>query len=84
MAVHVMLVALSVEDTGTLKVDLRILSTIVAISSIIIIPLACQIMLLATAVQLNSATPLIETLSARGGIVISEIILYIKLTLKVY
>ena len=76
IAVHVMFAALSVE---VLKVDLRIPSVpstntvvkVVPISSSISIPLARQNKLVPTAVQVNSATSLIETLTARGGIVIS-------------
>ena len=79
MAVQVMLVASSVEDTVSSSVDLRMLSvpftnTVVILTtspSSICCPLALQIMALATAVQVNSATSLAETLTACGGMVIS-------------
>ena len=75
-----MLVALSVEDIATLSVDLRMFCAPSTATVFILTPslllngclLASQTKLLATAVQLNSATSLrIETLIARGGIVIS-------------
>ena len=77
-----MLVALSVEDTVSLSVVMRILnvpftstvSTMTPSSPLSnCCPLALQKMLLATAVQVNSATPLMETLTARGGMVISAV-----------
>ena len=68
-----------VEDTTILKVDMRrscaLFSTMVvsAISFPSSIPtlFTSQIKAVAIAVQVNSAAPLIETLTARGGMVIS-------------
>ena len=77
-----MLVALSVEDIFNPSVDIRIFDTSFTITVTIstpssplsiCCPLALQVKLLATAVQVNSATPLTETLTARGGMVISAI-----------
>ena len=74
-----MLVAL-LEDTVSFSVDMRILnvpftSTFTTMTPSSPLSIFCrldlQIMVLATAVQLNSATPLMETLTARGGMVIS-------------
>ena len=76
---HVIFVALSVEDTAILSVDLRIL--IASFTAIVFmkIPslvssctsLASQTKLIATAVQVNSATSLIEEFTGCGEIVIS-------------
>ena len=82
IAVHVILVALSVDVTVILSVEIRMFcvsftSTVNMINplslwSSICCPLASQAKLFATPVQLNSATTLpIETLTALGGIVIS-------------
>lgn len=78
MAVHVILVALSVEDTVMLSIDLRSPASssfvIVDVSSLLSIcaPLASQRKAFATAVQLKFATSLIEVLTGLGGITISE------------
>ena len=78
---QIIFAALAVEITVTLSVDMRIFSVpftdVVVISTLspssICGPLGyhVQVKLLATAVQLNSATPLTETLTACGGMVIS-------------
>ena len=76
-----MFTALSVEDTVCLSVDIRIFSvpftTPVNIStfspSSICCPFVLQVKLLLTAVQVNSATVQIETLTARGGMVMPVI-----------
>ena len=77
-----MFAALSVGDTASLSVVMRIFSvpftitvTILTPSSPLSIccPLASQAKLLATPVQVNSATPLSETLTACGGMVISAV-----------
>ena len=70
-----MFVALSVEDTFILNVDVctSFITTDVIMMSCslsLCFPLATQAKLLATAVQVNSATALMETLTARGGMVI--------------
>ena len=81
IAVHVMLVALSVEVTFILKVDMVMpfdASTEIACDMLVPIPLlsftstplASQTNPLATPVQLSSATPLIETLTDCGGMMI--------------
>ena len=76
-AVQVMFAALSIEIIVILNIEMRMFSftakvVITTLSpSSICCPLALQVMLLATAVQVNSATPLTEILTARGGIVIS-------------
>ena len=77
-AKQVMFTALSVKDTVSLSVDMRIFSVpftvmvdvMTPIPSSICCSLTCQVKLLPTAVQVNSATPLMETLTARGGMVI--------------
>ena len=72
-----MFAALSIEIIVILNIEMRMFSftakvVITTLSpSSICCPLALQVMLLATAVQVNSATPLTEILTARGGIVIS-------------
>ena len=74
-----MFVALSVEDTRIFSVDLRRFRVSSIVTVLILTPslwlsacsLAFQAKLLATAVQVNSATSLMETLTARGGMVIS-------------
>ena len=80
-AKQVMFTVLSVKDTVSLSVDMRIFSVpftvmvdvMTTIPSSICCSLASQVKLLPTAVQVNSATPLIETLTDRGGTVISAI-----------
>ena len=77
---HVIFVAFLMETTAILNIDMRMFS--VSLTGIIgcittpgplsnCSPLASQVKLLATPVQVNSATPLIEALTARGGIIIS-------------
>ena len=84
-----MLVALSVEDTVSLRVDVRIFTTPFCNNFVFIVipvpfpysnccPFEFQVMVLPTAVQVNSATALMEALTARGGMVISAIQLYIR------
>ena len=72
---HVMLVALSVEVTIILRVDLRMpfgsSCTIIAVPAPICCPLASQAKPFAVAVQVNSATSLSDMFKDCGGIVIS-------------
>ena len=78
VAVQVILVVSLVEVTVSLSVDMRMFCApftnafviLTTFPSSICCPLVCQIKVLATAVQLNSATSLTETLTARGGMVI--------------
>ena len=80
-AKQVMFTALSVKDTVSLSVDMRIFSVPFTVTVDVMTPipsstccsLTSQVKLLPTAVQVNSATPLIETLTDRGGIVIPAI-----------
>ena len=78
IAVHVILVALSVEDIFILSIDLRSspssFTVFIDISSVLSIctPLASQRKACATAVHEKLATPLTETLTGLGGFVISE------------
>ena len=79
-AIHVMFVELLTETTAILNVDIRMLRfSFTGISGVMVTPsplsiccpLVYQVKPLATAVQLNSTTLLIEVLTARGGMVIS-------------
>ena len=76
---HVMLVALSVEVTVSLSVDLRmpfcslLTGIVIAIPAPICCPLASQAKPFAIAVQVNSATSLSDMFKDRGGIVISSV-----------
>ena len=83
MAVHVMLVASSIEDTISLSVVMRMFCASFTATGIIktprplsnCCPLACQVKLLATAVQVNSTTVPIGTMTSCGGMVISTMII---------
>ena len=79
-----MLVALSVEDTVNLSVDMRIFTTPFCNNFVFILipvpfpysnccPFEFQVKVLPMPVQVNLATALIDALTARGGIVISAI-----------
>ena len=76
---HEMFVALSVEDTRNFSVDLRRFRASLIATVPILTPslwlsscsLASQLKLVLMPVQVNSATALTETLTARGGMVIS-------------
>ena len=78
VAEQVILVVSSIEVTVSLSVDMRIFCVLFTNAFVILTtspssiccPLVCQVKVLATAVQLNSATSLTETLTARGGMVI--------------
>ena len=78
MAVHEMLAALPVDVTVRLSIDRRIVEfgkkvrvMFTSFPSSISSPFAFHTHTSATAVQVNSATPLTETLTACGGMVIS-------------
>ena len=78
-AIHTIFAALSAEDAIILNVDFQMSSVSfsnigcvnIPVAVVTSIPLTFQEKLSATAVQLNSATALMETLTARGGMVIS-------------
>ena len=78
-AIHVIFVALSVEDTAILNVDVRIFSALFTAAVSMTTPsllssctsLAFQTKPFANAVQLNPASPFTEVLIGCGGIVIS-------------
>ena len=82
---HVMFVALSVEVTVNFNVAMRMLFGNFCVGVIttpgspfcICCPLDFQIKPLAAAVQLNSATSLIEILTDLGGMVISALIVQV-------
>ena len=76
ITMHVMLVALSVEVTIILRVDLRMpfcSSRTIAVPAPIFCPLASQAKPFAIAVQLNSATSVSDMFTDCGGIMISSV-----------